>query len=139
MLPFFLVFENRRPQAREVVVIAVMAALAVAGRAAFFMLPQFKPTAAIVIIAGVGLGAEAGFLTGALAGFVSNFFFGQGPWTPWQMFAFGIPGRPDLSEKTGKMETFSSVALHLRGTVGAGHLWIFAGYGIRLYGNGRNQ
>lgn len=51
----------------------------------------------------------------------------------------GIPGRPDLSEKTGKMETFSSVALHLRGTVGAGHLWIFAGYGIRLYGNGRNQ
>ena len=92
MLPFFLVFENRRPQAREVVVIAVMAALAVAGRAAFFMLPQFKPTAAIVIIAGVGLGAEAGFLTGALAGFVSNFFFGQGPWTPWQMFAFGIVG-----------------------------------------------
>lgn len=53
MLPFFLVFENRRPQAREVVVIAVVAALAVAGRAAFFMLPQFKPTAAIVIIAGV--------------------------------------------------------------------------------------
>ncbi len=92
MLPFFLVFENRRPQAREVVVIAVMAALAVAGRAAFFMLPQFKPVAAIVIIAGVGLGAEAGFLTGALAGFVSNFFFGQGPWTPWQMFAFGIVG-----------------------------------------------
>lgn len=92
MLPFFLVFENRRPQAREVVVIAVMAALAVAGRVAFFMLPQFKPTAAIVIIAGVSLGAEAGFLTGALAGFVSNFFFGQGPWTPWQMFAFGIIG-----------------------------------------------
>jgi uncharacterized membrane protein len=92
MLPFFFVFENRRPQAREVVVIAVMAALAVAGRAAFFMLPQFKPTAAIVIITGASLGAEAGFLTGALAGFVSNFFFGQGPWTPWQMFSFGIIG-----------------------------------------------
>jgi len=86
MLPFFLVFENRRPQAREVVVIAVMAALAVAGRAAFFMLPQFKPTAAIVIIAGVGLGAEAGFLTGALAGFVSNFFFGQGPWKHFHLW-----------------------------------------------------
>ena len=56
------------------------------------MLPQFKPTAAIVIITGVSLGAEAGFLTGALAGFVSNFFFGQGPWTPWQMFSFGIIG-----------------------------------------------
>ena len=92
MLPFFLVFENRRPQAREVVVIAVMAALAAAGRVAFFMLPHFNPTAAIVIIAGISLGAEAGFLTGALAGFVSNFFFGQGPWTPWQMFSFGIIG-----------------------------------------------
>ena len=92
MLPFFLVFENRRPQAREVVVIAVMAALAVAGRAAFFMLPQFKPTAAIVIIAGVGLGAEAGFLTGAVAALASNLFFGQGPWTPWQMFAMGLVG-----------------------------------------------
>ena len=92
MLPFFLVFENRRPQAREVVVIAVMAALAAAGRVAFFMLPHVKPTAAIVIIAGISLGAEAGFLTGALAGFVSNFFFGQGPWTPWQMFSFGIIG-----------------------------------------------
>ena len=69
-----------------------MAGLGVAGRTAFFMLPQFKPTAAIVIITGVSLGAEAGFLTGALAGFVSNFFFGQGPWTPWQMFSFGIIG-----------------------------------------------
>lgn len=45
-----------------------------------------------MILAGVGLGAEAGFLTGAMAGFVSNFFFGQGPWTPWQMFSFGIIG-----------------------------------------------
>lgn len=92
MLPFFLVFENRRPQAREVVVIAVMAGLSVAGRVAFFMLPQFKPMAAIVIITGAALGAESGFLAGALAGFVSNFFFGQGPWTPWQMFALGLIG-----------------------------------------------
>ena len=92
MLPFCMVFENRRPQAREVLLIAVMASLAVAGRVAFFMIPQFKPVSAIVIITGVGLGAEAGFLTGAVAGFVSNFFFGQGPWTPWQMFAFGVIG-----------------------------------------------
>lgn len=77
---------------REVVVIAVMAAIAVTGRVAFFMLPHFKPLAAIVIITGISLGAESGFLTGALAGFVSNFFFGQGPWTPWQMFSFGIIG-----------------------------------------------
>lgn len=92
MLPFAMVFEQRKPQAREIIVIAVLAAIAVAGRAAFFMLPQFKPVVAIVIIAGVSLGAEAGFLVGALAGFVSNFFFGQGPWTPWQMFCFGIIG-----------------------------------------------
>lgn len=92
MIPFALVFERRRPQARELITIAVLAAIAVAGRAAFFMLPQFKPVTAIVIIAGVSLGAEAGFLVGALAGFVSNFYFGQGPWTPWQMFGFGIIG-----------------------------------------------
>lgn len=92
MLPFAMVFENRKPQARELIVIAVLIAIAVAGRGAFFMLPQFKPVVAIVIISGVTLGAEAGFLVGAMTGFVSNFFFGQGPWTPWQMFCFGLIG-----------------------------------------------
>ncbi len=92
LIPFLLVFEKRAPQARELIVIAVLAAIAVAGRSAFFMLPQFKPVVAIVIIAGVSLGAEAGFFVGVLTGFVSNFFFGQGPWTPWQMFCFGIIG-----------------------------------------------
>lgn len=92
MIPFAMVFEDRQPQARELLLIAVMSGIAVAGRVAFFMIPQFKPVTAVVIIAGVGLGAEAGFLTGAVSGFVSNFFFGQGPWTPWQMFAFGIIG-----------------------------------------------
>ena len=92
MLPFMLVFERRKPQARELVVIAVLCGIGVAGRTAFFMLPQFKPVVAIVIIAGVAFGGEAGFLVGAITGFVSNMFFGQGPWTPWQMFAFGIIG-----------------------------------------------
>jgi hypothetical protein len=92
MLPFAFAFEGRKPQARELVVIAVMVALTVAGRAAFFMTPQFKPVAALVIIAGAALGAESGFVVGALSGFVSNFIFGQGPWTPWQMFAFGMIG-----------------------------------------------
>lgn len=92
MIPFFLVFEARKPKARELVVIAALCAIAVAGRAAFFMIPQFKPVVAIVIITGVTLGPEAGFLVGAVTGFVSNFFFGQGPWTPWQMFCFGIIG-----------------------------------------------
>lgn len=92
MLPFFLIFENRKPEARELVIISVMAGIAVVGRAVFFMLPNFKPVTAIVIISGACLGPEAGFLTGAMTAFVSNFFFGQGPWTPWQMFAFGIIG-----------------------------------------------
>jgi energy-coupling factor transport system ATP-binding protein len=92
MLPFALIFESRKPQARELVVIAVLCAIAVAGRAAFFMLPQFKPVLAIVIISGVAFGGEAGFLVGSVTAFVSNMFFGQGPWTPWQMFAFGIIG-----------------------------------------------
>ena len=92
MIPFFMVFEERKPKARELIIIAVLTAIAVAGRGAFYMLPQFKPVVAIVIIAGVCFGGESGFLVGALSGFVSNFFFGQGPWTPWQMFCFGIIG-----------------------------------------------
>ncbi len=92
MLPFALVFEGRKPQARELVTIAVVCAIGVAGRAAFFMLPNFKPVLAIVIIAGVALGAETGFLVGAVTMLVSNMLFGQGPWTPWQMFAMGITG-----------------------------------------------
>lgn len=92
LLPFALVFESRKPQARELIVISVLCAIAVAGHAAFFMIPQFKPVVALVIIAGVCFGGETGFLVGAMTGFVSNFFFGQGPWTPWQMFSFGIIG-----------------------------------------------
>ena len=92
MLPFIMVFEKRKPQAREILIISVLSAIAVAGRGAFFMIPQFKPVVAIVIISGVCFGAESGFLVGAMTGFVSNFFFGQGPWTPWQMFCFGIIG-----------------------------------------------
>jgi energy-coupling factor transport system ATP-binding protein len=92
MLPFALVFESRKPQARELVTIAMLCAIAVTGRIAFFMLPQFKPVLALVIISGVAFGGEAGFLVGAMTGLVSNMFLGQGPWTPWQMFAFGIVG-----------------------------------------------
>ena len=92
MLPFLFLFERRKPQARELVIIAVLSAIAVAGRAVFFMLPQFKPVTALVIIAGIAFGGEAGFLVGAVTGFVSNLFFSQGPWTPWQMFAFGLIG-----------------------------------------------
>nr|WP_294524393.1 ECF transporter S component [uncultured Blautia sp.] len=92
MLPFFMMFEGRKPKAREIMVIAVLAALGVAGRAAFFMVPSFKPVAAFVILTGISFGGEAGFLVGCLIMLISNMFMGQGPWTPWQMFSFGIIG-----------------------------------------------
>ncbi len=92
LTPFTLLFERRKPQARELVVIAVLCAIGVAGRGAFAMVPSFKPVMAVVILSGVALGAETGFLVGAMTMFVSNFFFGQGPWTPWQMFAMGLIG-----------------------------------------------
>ena len=92
MLPFFLIFEGRRPKARELVIIAVLCAIAIAGRAALFMLPQFKPVMAMVIISGVAFGGETGFLVGAMTMLASNVLMGQGPWTPYQMFAMGIIG-----------------------------------------------
>lgn len=92
MAPFLLVFEGRKPQAREVVIISVLIGLGVAGRGAFFMLPQFKPVAALVIISALSFGPEVGFLVGSGTALVSNLFFSQGPWTPWQMFAFGMVG-----------------------------------------------
>ncbi len=92
MLPFVMIFEGRKPQARELIVISVLCAIGVAGRAAFFMLPQFKPVAAITMISGVAFGGETGFLVGAATMLASNVMFGQGPWTPWQMFAMGLLG-----------------------------------------------
>ena len=71
---------------------ATLCALGVAGRAAFFMLPQFKPVLALTIISGVALGGETGFLVGAVTMLASNVLFSQGPWTPFQMFAMGIIG-----------------------------------------------
>lgn len=92
MIPFFLMFERRRPHAREVMLIAVLVTIAVMSRTVFFMLPFFKPMLAVVIISGIGLGSQCGLLVGTLSAFVSNFIFGQGPWTIWQMLAMGICG-----------------------------------------------
>lgn len=92
LVPFFMVFEGRKPQARELIVLATLSAIATAGRGAFFMIPNFKPIIAIVIISGISFGAESGFLVGAVTMVVSNFLFGQGPWTPWQMLAMGMIG-----------------------------------------------
>lgn len=90
--PFFIRFEQRRPQARELALLAVLCALAVASRAAFVWVPHFKPMAGIIMIAGMALGPSSGFMVGSMAALVSNFIFGQGPWTPWQMLAFGLCG-----------------------------------------------
>lgn len=92
MLPFVMIFEGRKPKARELVTIAVICAIGVAGRAVFFMLPQFKPVLALTIIAGVAFGGETGFLVGAVTMLASNMLFSQGPYTPWQMFSMGIIG-----------------------------------------------
>ena len=91
MIPFFMAFEGRRPQARELVVIAVMCAIAVAGRAAI-PIPNFKAIFAIIMLSGIAFGPEAGFMVGAISAFASNFFYGQGPYTPWQMMAYGAGG-----------------------------------------------
>lgn len=92
LVPFIVVFEGKKPHARELVTIATLCAIAVAGRVVFAPIAQVKPMLAIVIISGVCLGAESGFLVGAVSTFVSNFFFGQGPWTTWQMIAFAVVG-----------------------------------------------
>jgi len=118
MVPFFLVFESRKPKARELVTIAVLCAIGIAGRSAFFMLPQFKPVLALVIISGVAFGGETGFLVGAVTMMVSNVLFSQGPWMPWQMFSMGIIGflagvlfrKGLLRRSRGSLATFGAFA-----------------------------
>lgn len=92
ILPFFASFERGRAAAVEISLLAVMAALAVASRAAFYALPQVKPICAVVIVSGVCFGAKNGFAVGAISAFVSNFLFGHGVWTPYQMLALGLCG-----------------------------------------------
>jgi len=91
LIPFFLAFEGRKPQARELAVLAVMCALAVAARVAI-PVPNFKAIYAVIMIAGISFGPEAGFLVGAVAALSSNFFLSQGPYTPWQMMGYGAGG-----------------------------------------------
>jgi energy-coupling factor transport system substrate-specific component len=92
LLGGFAWYERSRPPAQVVALVAALAALAIAGRIAFAAFPNVKPTTDIVIFAGFALGAAPGFAVGALAALVSNFWFGQGPWTPWQMAGWGLCG-----------------------------------------------
>lgn len=92
MAPFFMVFEHRRPRAREIVLLAMMCALTVVAHLFFHIVFPIQIGTALIVISGISLGPEAGFLIGAMARFVCNFYMGQGPWTPWQMFCWGLLG-----------------------------------------------
>lgn len=92
LIPFMMIFKKRRPQAKEFIALLVMSAIAVAARAAFIMVDQFKPMGAIIMITAVSFGPEAGFLCGGISVIASNLIFGNGPWTPWQIFAYGVGG-----------------------------------------------
>lgn len=113
--PFFMVFERRKPKAREIVLIAVMCSIAVCAHMISSVTIPLRAGTAIIIASGIALGPEAGFLIGALARFVLNFYTGQGPWSPWQMFCWGLLGflaglafnRANLEKK--KSRNFSAV------------------------------
>lgn len=92
ILPFFMVFERRKPKAREIVLIAMMCAVAVCAHLVCSVTIPLRAGTAIIIVCGIALGPEAGFLIGALSRFVLNFYAGQGPWSPWQMFCWGLIG-----------------------------------------------
>lgn len=89
---FYLRYERARVSSKELAVIASLAAFAIVGRLLFLPFPNFKPTTYFVLLAGYVFGSRAGFMVGATAALVSNMFFGQGPWTPWQMAAWGLAG-----------------------------------------------
>lgn len=92
LVPVFGSFEKRDTSSKELVILCVMIALSAAGRFIFAWLPGFKPVTAITVITAMWLGRDAGFAVGALSAAVSNFYFGQGPWTPFQMLAWGLIG-----------------------------------------------
>lgn len=92
MLPFYWHFETRESEAREIVFLAVLATVAALGRVAMAAVPDVKPTSFVIVMTGLTLGPEAGFIVGSTSAVVSNLFLGQGPWTPWQMFAWGAMG-----------------------------------------------
>ena len=89
---FYARFERKQIRTRRLVIIAVMTAMSVLGRFIFGVLPAFKPITAIVIVTAIWMGPECGFMVGSLTAVISNFWFGQGPWTPFQMVAWGLIG-----------------------------------------------
>jgi energy-coupling factor transport system substrate-specific component len=92
ILFFVIRFESRKVEARELVLLAVLAAIAAVSRIPFASIPSVQPTTFVIMMSGFVFGAESGFIIGALAALASNMIMGQGPWTPWQMVAWGLVG-----------------------------------------------
>lgn len=123
MLPFFVSFEAAKISSREITLVATLIAIAVVSRAAFYLIPQVKPIAAVVIVSAVCLGAERGYIIGSFSAFISNFIFGQGYWTPFQMVALGIVGlMAGIIFNTVKANKWSLAAV--------GFVLAFAFYGV---------
>lgn len=92
LIAFLASFRQRKPKAMEFIVLFVLCVISIAFRAIFTAFPAFKPSTGVIVITGMAFGPQAGFLTGAASMLLSNAFFGQGPWTPWQMVAIGLAG-----------------------------------------------
>ena len=135
LLMFFVSYEWSRPSLRETMPVVVLASLAAAGRIIFAPFPDVKPVSAITIVAGAVFGRKSGFMVGALAALVSNFFFGQGPWTPWQMYAWGLVGwLAGVLGSTGLFERMHSWPIYVFGFASGlmygliMNLWSFLGF-----------
>ena len=125
--------DRTRPLLRQLMPTVVLGAVAAVGRILFAAIPDVKPVSAICIVAGATLGPSCGFGVGALAALVSNMFFGQGPWTPWQMYAWGLIGflsglfaRRGLLEKTWARVVWAFVSALLYGFILNG--WYVLGF-----------
>ena len=115
LIPFWVMFERRRIKTGEIVIIALLISLSVAGRAVMSFVPEIKPTAALAMIAGVAFGAHVGFAVGSITMFISNFIFGQGMFTPFQMLGLGLAGFICGAVFCGKKLAKNRVAVSLTG------------------------
>ena len=135
LILFYASFDKKVVGTRRMVIIAVMTALSVIGRSVFSIIPAFKPITAIVIITAIWIGPESGFLVGSLTAVISNFQFGQGPWTPFQMFAWGMIGL--IAGYLGKPLRKSRVALAVYGAfAGIAYSMIMDIWTVLWYGEG---
>lgn len=137
LILFLAGFEKKKTGSRRLVIVSVMTALCIVGR----FIPLFKPVTALTIITAMYLGGEAGFLVGALAAVLSNFYFGQGPWTAFQMLAWGMLGLISgyLGDQLKRNRVFLLVYGVLAGIVYSlvmdvwTVLWYDGGFNMQLY------